>query len=216
MIDENKTMLEYGYVSSSIAKQSKKLIVAVCDDCEKQRNVPKYAYRKLCPSCASIKSWSCLEKREKRSILYKGEKNPFFGKSHTNESKNKISNSKLGQNMSNLPGESAKKKVIQRYKRSAKYRGLYFLLTTKEISDLFKKKCYYCGSPPSNNCKHGKGNGSFVYSGVDRKDNKIGYISKNCVPCCDICNKAKRNLDYQDFIDWIYRISDYNLERELS
>ena len=43
-------------------------------------------------------------------------------------------------------------------------------------------------------------NGSYVYSGLDRVDNSIGYILENVVPCCVTCNSMKMAMSYNEFI----------------
>ena len=43
-------------------------------------------------------------------------------------------------------------------------------------------------------------------NGIDRIDNNIGYTKENSVPCCEICNKAKRDMSYNDFINYLKRI----------
>ena len=203
MIDENETLNRFGYTSSVLAKQSKKLVAVTCNDCDKLRLVPKYAYRDLCPSCASKKQWSRPGKKEQRSIAYKGTDNPFFGKQHSEETKKSIAGKMVGRHMLLSPGESAKKKVIRRYKKSANERGICFNLSRAEIDMLMNSKCHYCGSFPNNTYRHGKGNGDFVYSGIDRKDNNKGYELSNCVSCCALCNMNKRDLGYDDFLKWV-------------
>ena len=79
---------------------------------------------------------------------------------------------------------------------------------------MFQKNCHYCGVEPN---QFPKGNwaksynGLFIYNGIDRKDNKIGYLLENCVSCCTICNRAKHSLSEEDFENWITRITTYKL-----
>ena len=40
-------------------------------------------------------------------------------------------------------------------------------------------------------------------NGIDRFDNQFGYESTNSVPCCEQCNKIKRDLSGQDFLNLI-------------
>jgi len=58
-------------------------------------------------------------------------------------------------------------------------------------------------------------NGDYVHNGIDRLDSSRGYILENCVPCCKVCNYAKRNMSVNDFLNWIKKVYNYNLEREL-
>jgi len=32
----------------------------------------------------------------------------------------------------------------------------------------------------------------------------------NCVPCCAICNRAKGRSTYEEFINWIKEIKEFN------
>lgn len=123
-------------------------------------------------------------------------------------------------------GEGALNHVISRYKHGAKKRGLTFELTKEQFRSLVLKNCFYCGAPPTNRIleyingnrlENGKyvrqpyrrRNGGLVYSGVDRKDNSVGYIEPNCVPCCIDCNIAKSNRTVEGFLLWIDRVHNY-------
>jgi hypothetical protein len=48
------------------------------------------------------------------------------------------------------------------------------------IDNIFKKECIYCGDNKNIGC--------------DRKDNLIGHIKSNVVPCCYTCNVVRNNL----------------------
>ena len=95
-------------------------------------------------------------------------------------------------------------KVFHSYYRGAKRRNLEFLLSIDEFKDITSKNCVYCGIEP-NKISKTKFN-IYTYNGIDRKDNLIGYVLENSLPCCTLCNKAKRDLDYNIFIDWIKQI----------
>lgn len=49
----------------------------------------------------------------------------------------------------------------------------------------------------------------FVYNGIDRMDNSLGYISGNVVTCCQICNRAKGAMLLEDFMLWIKQLVTY-------
>lgn len=104
-------------------------------------------------------------------------------------------------------GEAAKKIVLATYRRNAAQRGLQWRLSTAHALRLFSQNCHYCGSPPSNVAKHKKGNGGFIYSGIDRLDPTRGYIAGNVVPCCKVCNVAKLAMTRDRFLDWVWRIA---------
>lgn len=80
MIDEDRTMQLYGYTSNELKPKARSMIVAVCDECGKYRDLPKFNYHELCRSCAKI-----------------GEKNPMFGKLVSEETRRKQSVSRLGE-----------------------------------------------------------------------------------------------------------------------
>lgn len=83
------------------------------------------------------------------------------------------------------------------YKKGAKKRKLVFSLTLKEFEEITSKKCYYCNEFSLNK----------NYSGIDRIDSKKGYEKDNVIPCCEICNKMKMDLNYFDFINKINQIA---------
>jgi hypothetical protein len=104
------------------------------------------------------------------------------------------------------PGRAARNFVYKQYRLSARTRGLAWELTDEEFDDLTGRNCRYCGCPPSRVKDHGSYNGTFTYNGIDRKDNSLGYVIGNVVPCCTICNRAKRDMPYEDFIAWITQL----------
>jgi len=85
----------------------------------------------------------------------------------------------------------------------------YFLLTKEEFKVITSSNCHYCGTSPQQmrqgSFKPGRlwDRGTYAYNGIDRVDNKIGYILTNCVPCCIICNKAKSTYTQNDFLSWL-------------
>jgi hypothetical protein len=87
------------------------------------------------------------------------------------------------------------------YKNSASRRGHKFELSLLEFRILTSGDCYYCGESPSKIRKSNYGN--YVYNGIDRVDNKVGYVAHNCVPCCTRCNFSKRDFSSEDFINMV-------------
>ena len=91
--------------------------------------------------------------------------------------------------------------IHNQYRYSAVRRNLAFTLTREEVYNIIKQNCFYCNQEPSNKYIDSKKLGrDTTYSGIDRIDNKVGYIVTNCVPCCQVCNYAKGTLSAQDFI----------------
>lgn len=101
-----------------------------------------------------------------------------------------------------VPG-MAFRNAVHNYKNGALNRGYDFSLTDEQCRTLFLLDCFYCGTPPSNvsKARWKSGKEEFIYSGIDRRDNTIGYVESNCVSCCYTCNRAKLKRSEKDFID---------------
>ena len=110
------------------------------------------------------------------------------------------------------PGEAARWHVLRQYEKNAESRGHAWELTEEDFDRLTSSDCFYCGLPPSNGFTTGKYAGAgFVYSGIDRVNNDLGYIAGNVLPCCAICNISKRARTFDDFMEWIGRLVAHNM-----
>jgi len=97
-------------------------------------------------------------------------------------------------------------------KRGAESRGYSFNLTKEQVKILSAKNCFYCGCPPSNGTwtsNHRKHREPFIYNGIDRIDNSIGYEINNVVTSCKKCNYAKNKFSVYEFKDWITRVYNH-------
>ena len=94
--------------------------------------------------------------------------------------------------------DRVKNSLIREYKISADCRKLDYSLSDDLIFSTVKKPCHYCGTTP---IKPHREDSSFLYNGLDRFDNNLGYVESNIVPCCFICNKMKGVLTKEDFMD---------------
>ncbi len=106
-------------------------------------------------------------------------------------------------------GEAAFRRVIMNYKNAARHRGIDWALTDELARKLFSDRCFYCGSEPQTAYAATRCNGRFVYNGIDRVDNKIGYISSNCVTACEICNFMKGTMSPEKFLAHVRKISSH-------
>lgn len=95
------------------------------------------------------------------------------------------------------------------YKRNSKRRGYEFTITNDEFDLITFKKCHYCGQEPRPLMNRAKTKVFSYRNGIDRKNNNIGYVYYNCLPCCSECNFAKGSMDYEQFILWIKRIKNH-------
>lgn len=93
-----------------------------------------------------------------------------------------------------------KNKIFYMYRNEAKRRGFSFLISKEEFEKFIDKNCYYCDRAPENNCSVFKNHKPFIYNGIDRKDNSIGYVIDNIVTCCKWCNTRKKKKSYNNFI----------------
>jgi hypothetical protein len=87
-------------------------------------------------------------------------------------------------------------KLFQSYKGNAKRRSIPFKLTDREFSKLVLSPCFYTGLLPTKK-----------YNGIDRKNPKLGYTVKNCVPCCYKINRAKSDMPIKEFLSLIGLVS---------
>jgi hypothetical protein len=107
-------------------------------------------------------------------------------------------------------GESCFNLIYNRYKCHARAKRRKFLLTKSQFRELVTGNCSYCGIAPSNTeTKNKDAYGEFIYNGLDRVDNLLGYTVENTVTCCQTCNIAKRNMSKTEFLAWIERVYNY-------
>lgn len=104
---------------------------------------------------------------------------------------------------------SAKNTLFLAYKKGAKERKLKFSLPFKRFLKITSESCTYCGVKPEQVQKASGGN--YVYNGIDRKDPTIGYTVDNSVSCCKICNRAKLDMSFEDFNQYILRIKSNSI-----
>ena len=98
-------------------------------------------------------------------------------------------------------GLSNARYVIGTYKRNARKRNIIFDLSEVQCLGILKRGCYYCRRQPFSVSKRKNRYGEFVYSGMDRKNNDIGYLQGNVVPCCKNCNHMKKDMSVSEFLN---------------
>lgn len=124
------------------------------------------------------------------------------------------------QNVKNKPNslpetEASFNEVYRKYKYRANIKNLKFNLSKKKFRLLTSSNCFYCGNEPKTKSRihEIRHNGVYIYNGIDRFDNTKGYTYKNSVPCCEICNKMKLELSFDQFKNHIIEIYK-NLRKE--
>ena len=104
-----------------------------------------------------------------------------------------------GRNAYRIKPGAAFRAVYGDYKIQAAKRDIEWCLSEEQFKNLTSLPCYYTGKSPSNMHTAQSGE-TFVYSGIDRRDNNKGYIFENCVPFCKEVNIMKNALPYDEFI----------------
>ena len=86
-------------------------------------------------------------------------------------------------------------RVYRMYQYKSAQRELTFRLTFEEFRKLVNAPCFYCGETPA--------------MGVDRVDNRIGYLTSNVVAACVECNFMKRAMLRHKFLYRAQKIAKY-------
>ena len=98
-------------------------------------------------------------------------------------------------------GHAAQSQVLSSYRTNARLRSREWALTEDQFLTLCKGVCHYCNRAPYTLKVFPYD--SFLYNGIDRKDNSKGYTVDNSLTCCKECNMCKGSMPYEKFIKWI-------------
>lgn len=98
--------------------------------------------------------------------------------------------------------------LFKTYESGALRRGYDFKLDINEFEKLIHLNCHYCGVEPKQILKKQGMRYKLIYNGIDRKNNEIGYVLDNCVPCCKFCNFAKSKFNLNEFKEWLVIIKN--------
>jgi len=85
------------------------------------------------------------------------------------------------------------------YKRSAAAKQLAFEIDKETFIILVTSPCHYCGIVQE------KG-----FNGLDRMDSTVGYVTGNCVSCCQMCNYMKVSLSASIFVERAEHIATFH------
>ena len=113
------------------------------------------------------------------------------------------------------PGVAAENDLWGSYVARAKKFKRPMTITKEAFLGLCAQDCHYCGVPPVQiMAQHaGRNGGVFWFNGIDRKDSSGGYEPGNVLPCCEICNKAKRGMDYDRFLRWVKQLVEFRRDK---
>mgnify|MGYP001612440758 CR=1 FL=1 len=111
-------------------------------------------------------------------------------------------------------GNNSRNQLFSKYKRDARRRDIIFGLNRPHFFRLTSANCHYCGEEPKTIFKNHKNRKSFyIYNGIDRKDNEVGYIRGNVVSACKTCNYLKGTLTKGEFLDIVGKIYRYKMHK---
>ena len=111
-------------------------------------------------------------------------------------------------------GAATFNQLYNAYKCGAKVRNYSFELTKDYFAKITKQNCFYCGVEPKQIQKSKSDNGDYIYNGIDRVDNSIGYTEDNIIACCGVCNHGKKAMSHQDFLLWIERVYNHSVKEK--
>lgn len=104
------------------------------------------------------------------------------------------------------------KRYFNSYQTGADCRKHIWDLTYEFFLLVINRNCYYCGAKP----RLLKSYNNIIANGVDRFDNKIGYIKSNVVTCCTKCNLMKGKFSNNEFVSHIENIYFHQLSLNIS
>jgi len=187
----------------------------ICSKCNNEKNIDRFylykktnKYRTVCKDCQNLLDYEWKRKNKDKVLLTKKkykEKNKEKIRSETKKRntdwyiKNKF---KVAEERHEL------KYRFRRYFYNSKNKNREFLLSIEEFEEITNKRCYYCNGYNKSESLLIEIN-SLTYCGIDRIDNTKSYIKENCVPCCNICNRMKLEMNTQEFIEHIRRIMEF-------
>jgi hypothetical protein len=85
------------------------------------------------------------------------------------------------------------------YMKRANTKNLEFSITPEKYEEITHSPCYLCGKEASD----------IHLNGMDRLDNKVGYIEENVLPCCSECNYMKNEFTIEEFIEHTVQIYEF-------
>jgi len=182
-------------------KQKKDGLCSVCKACNKQRVNEYYISHKEARDAKNLKYYEL----NKETINRNKRKHPEISGCGT-FNKMYPDHFDFGASLRKPFGEASFARLVRQYKAAAKRRNLLFTLIDEDVRTITSSRCCYCGVKPYQSMNSCDANGPYIYNGIDRINNEVGYIRENCVPACGLCNKAKSNLSIEQWNEWLDRI----------
>lgn len=110
--------------------------------------------------------------------------------------------------------QAAINKLFRRYRDDAvRYGHREFDLSLAQLTEITSSDCHYCGESPSRSIHSEKLGPRYIFNGIDRVNNDVGYLIGNVVPCCTQCNYAKGRRTVVEFLDWAERVANHTRKK---
>jgi len=107
-------------------------------------------------------------------------------------------------------GDAAFNQLYATYCNNAHIKGREFTITKEQFKEFTTSNCIYCGDGPKSIGKSStEKTGVYLYNGIDRVDNNLGYTLGNCVTCCKTCNWMKRVQTQEEFYESCCKVVNY-------
>lgn len=141
-----------------------------------QNRIKEHPETRVCKKCNLEKNITLFSfQKSVNSYLYTckycdNQEKRFNWKNFSKEEKRKVINRKRT--------KYAVANKLHDYKKNDTRKNLQFDISKEFMQNALDSDCVYCG---------------FKATGLDRKNNNIGHIESNCVPCCGVCNTTKMN-----------------------
>lgn len=183
-----------------------------CSKCKIEKNLERFylykktnKYRSVCKDCQNLLDyeWKKNNKEKIKAIKQKYRENNREKILQDTKKRNIEWYSKNKNNVS-LKRHGLSER-FRRYIYNCKTKKRDFFLSKEDFEIITSKACYYCGG-------YNISENSLIditnlnYCGIDRIDNSKSYIKENCVPCCNICNRMKLDMNLTNFIEHIKKI----------
>lgn len=173
--------------SFATSKNTKDGFARMCRDCEKINRIVYRSQRRDYLNQLNRKSYN--KNKEKRQT----QNREWYKKNSTI----------IVEKSKKYKREKSELTRLRTYQYSAKKRSIPFVLTDLEFYLLISKSCFYCGC-------------TTLTMGIDRKDNKLGYLPENSLPCCSNCNQMKSGMTYTGFFQSLERIYNFQTKHPFS
>jgi hypothetical protein len=106
------------------------------------------------------------------------------------------------------------RRIFHLYQKRARKHHREWVFSFDDFKNLVHLPCIYCGAIDDNFYRFGTAKFAVRYNGIDRQNNSEGYTVKNSVPCCGICNRAKKTLTHETFLSYLTRVKDFQLKKD--